>query len=427
MPSSRPWNITPYPKQRLTSSRGLSRPVSVLNGGLPDRRRTTDNELRLQHLFVQSHQAMELQGGSNTPCFSAQDSMLSDNNQSDDGRSRALRFMTPGACTNCKESRAKVHPATLFLTLEDKPTDSNLQQCDNRQPECGSCTSKSLEATCRYGKSATINIVNASEMGGSGPDDNISSQRLTLGTSFPGPNLFYSTSDVRAPNRGADGRRGISNSDTLQKTALINSLIDMGCTPPFDDIPLSFQMAISNRFTPRQVHEFSTDLELAFSHPRPVFCFGSTMWPAIIRCLTTGTTLRGIAKCMTPATIHGYNRHEVRSAGFPGLVPSMSAKDEVKGMVLFGLHDSQRRRLHKFQNGMYDLKKDVVEIELCDGTKIAHEAGVYVWNRGMERLIPLWHKIWSPSEFMKTEFYRNLIVDFAEEEDALIATSKVKG
>ncbi|OCL01896.1 hypothetical protein AOQ84DRAFT_275629, partial [Glonium stellatum] len=108
---------------------------------------------------------------------------------------------------------------------------------------------------------------------------------------------------------------------------------------------------------------------------------------------------------MTVATIRGYRRHAVRRASWPAMVPTNDPRDKICGMVVFGLQDSQRRSIHEFQSGMFDFKRDNVEIELRDGSKIQQEVGLYVWNQPPSLLVPIEERMWSPSDLLESEWF----------------------
>ncbi|OCL07805.1 hypothetical protein AOQ84DRAFT_294388, partial [Glonium stellatum] len=92
-------------------------------------------------------------------------------------------------------------------------------------------------------------------------------------------------------------------------------------------------------------------------------------------------------------------------------------RDEVHGMLVFGMLDSQRRAIHAFENGMFDLRRVDVQVELRDGSTITHEAGVYVWSQEETKLVPPEERRWSPSDLMQSEwFLANIALARAEEE-----------
>ena len=213
-----------------------------------------------------------------------------------------------------------------------------------------------------------------------------------------------------------------SNSRTkerYERLEYINKFRGMGFFRDPDDLPKSLRIAVTNRFTHQQVEDIYADLRLAFSSTRPFFFIGSYMFPATIRLKTSGTRLRSIAQNMTPAILRGYNRHAVFGVDWPALAPSLRETDSVRGMAVFGLHDSQRKGIHSFQGGMFDLKKDIVEIELSDGSSMKLEASMYVWNRDNRHLVPMEYGAWSPEDFLESEFYQDITEPIRVEEAAL--------
>jgi hypothetical protein len=184
------------------------------------------------------------------------------------------------------------------------------------------------------------------------------------------------------------------------------------------DLPKSFLMALQNRFSHSDIIRFREDLKLGFNNPLPYFVLGSFMFPATLRAVTTSWTLRDLAMSMCPATVRGYQRRCVPWAQWPAVLPAPSeVAAEIKGMLVFGITESQRSRIHAFEGGMFDLKRVEVEVELSNGEIWKHEAGMYVWNKG-EEILNGPEKAWSPSMLMTSEWHqRNIERASAEEED----------
>lgn len=234
----------------------------------------------------------------------------------------------------------------------------------------------------------------------------------------------YAGEESVLPN---SGRTWISDSSNdsfqfqseAQKERLAVMLRRMSLRHSLSDIPCSFLIALANRFTLRQIQQFRVDMNLAFSQFLPFFFCGAFIFPSTVRMKTYGTTLRGIAEAMTVATIRGYRRHAVRRASWPAMVPTNDPRDKICGMVVFGLQDSQRRSIHEFQSGMFDFKRDNVEIELRDGSKIQQEVGLYVWNQPPSLLVPIEERMWSPSDLLESEWFSYITEGCAEEEEAL--------
>ena len=120
---------------------------------------------------------------------------------------------------------------------------------------------------------------------------------------------------------------------------------------------------------------------------------------------------------MTPAILRGYKRHAVRGAPWPALLPSADPTEETMGMLLFGVPEPQRQRLHAFQNDMFDLSRATVELELKDGSKMFHEALTYVWNGPSSELVSPHVKAFSPSDMFQSQWLSDIFRRVQVEED----------
>lgn len=233
---------------------------------------------------------------------------------------------------------------------------------------------------------------------------------------------FYPVEPKDDSNSQSNGHDAYQEGDSLRKT-----LADMGFTTLPSALPKSFLRAAANRFTKEQVEQFTADLKLGYNNPLPYFVCGSFMFPATLRAITTGLTLGMLAANMCPATLRGFERRCVLSAEWPAIVPAADPHAEeavVQGMMVFGIADSQRARVHRFEGGMFDLRRVTVQMELKDGSMWNHEAGVYVWNRAESRLLPLAEKKWSPDMLLTSQWHLRVISRTAKEEEGLRETSQ---
>ncbi|KAF2735911.1 hypothetical protein EJ04DRAFT_511370 [Polyplosphaeria fusca] len=189
-----------------------------------------------------------------------------------------------------------------------------------------------------------------------------------------------------------------------------------------DDIsslPRSFIIAVNNRFTRDDLARFQEDAELNFSHSLPYFFSGSFIFPSCLRAVTDGTTLLSVARSMTPATLLGHNRFAVRGQPWPAMLPSINPEDCVKGFLVFGMLDSQRRAIHRFENNMFDLRRTKAEIELKDGERVTMDTGVYVWNQEPDRLVKKEETEWRVEHLIGSSWF-NGIIQRAEEEEMML-------
>jgi len=184
-------------------------------------------------------------------------------------------------------------------------------------------------------------------------------------------------------------------------------------------LPKSFVMAIENLLRKDDIENFRLEMKLGFSQDLPYFFAGAFMFPATIRAVTNGTTVQGIISSMTAATLRGYKLHAVKGGPWPALSPSNDPRDEVTGMAVFGLHDSQRQSIHRFYGGMFDFKRAIIEIEMFEGVVIPLEVGVYVWNRSDDDLIPTELATWDPNEMLRSDWLQIIFEQVRPEEIAL--------
>jgi hypothetical protein len=190
---------------------------------------------------------------------------------------------------------------------------------------------------------------------------------------------------------------------------------DFGFRERPEELPKPLQIAMANRLAKWQVER------LASQRHRPFFFVGTWIFPAGAWALTFGIgwmSLQDIANSMTLATLRGYNRHAVKSQNRPALYPGSSVHSAAKGMILFGLHE-YHQTIHELQGGMYDRKKEIVEIELADSSSMQVEVDVYVWNGEVSELFPLTEKDWSPMDFLNSPFYEPMAIACANAEECL--------
>jgi hypothetical protein len=192
----------------------------------------------------------------------------------------------------------------------------------------------------------------------------------------------------------------------------------MGFTGPYSNLPKSFLLAIHNRIARDQFLQPRTET-LPFKQYAPLFAVGAFLFPGTVCAITERKPLRDIAQNMTPAVLRGYQRRSVEGRSFPALVPSSDSIVEVTGMLIFGLNNADRKAMHAFQSGMYDLSRVTVEIELQDSTKEFHEALAYVWNGPLAELVPLENRSWSPSDMLRGEWMSS-ILELVEHEEAAL-------
>jgi serine/threonine protein kinase len=202
-------------------------------------------------------------------------------------------------------------------------------------------------------------------------------------------------------------------------------------------LPKSMVIAMKNRFTHEQILQLTSNVELPGRSTRslssrelPLFFYGDCMFPAIIYAETKSVissdascrTLLSIATNMTPAILRGYTRYRCDEDAFYTVGPTIcftnSVEDMVRGMVVFSMHDPQRRRMHQYMCGIEEPRKELVQIELRDGQTLEQEVLVYVWNQDLAMLTS-YNRDWQPIELLGNEWYEEKIGPIEEDEKAL--------
>ncbi|KAJ9244013.1 putative disease resistance protein Aig2 [Paecilomyces variotii] len=94
-----------------------------------------------------------------------------------------------------------------------------------------------------------------------------------------------------------------------------------------------------------------------------LFFYGTLMAPQILHRVCHGRPdpepWQKNMLTIRPAILHGYRRHRVRNADYPGIIPSSSSSESsVLGTVVSGLTDGDVYRLDRFEGDEY-VKKPV--------------------------------------------------------------------
>ncbi|KAK1826773.1 AIG2-like family-domain-containing protein [Podospora conica] len=112
----------------------------------------------------------------------------------------------------------------------------------------------------------------------------------------------------------------------------------------------------------------------------------------------------------TPAVLHGYVRHRVEGAAYPGIIASADDGASVRGKYVTGLSDANLERLDFFEGGQYERRTVTVKLLKRAGDAAtgagnvegeARQAGVYVFR------IPgdLEDKEWDFEAFQRDEMH----------------------
>ena len=110
-----------------------------------------------------------------------------------------------------------------------------------------------------------------------------------------------------------------------------------------------------------------------------------------------------------PAILHAHQRHKVKHADYPAILPSPPSSS-VRGTLVQGLTDGDIWRLDIFEGSEYARRKVSVRVIGEEGTGDAHlegteqvQAETYIWTAGVDRLEAL---EWDFSEFVREKMKR---------------------
>jgi hypothetical protein len=70
------------------------------------------------------------------------------------------------------------------------------------------------------------------------------------------------------------------------------------------------------------------------------------------------------------------------------MLPSTTSKDSMRGMLVFGMLESQRKVIHRFKGEMFDLRRTGFEVKLKGEERVVVDVVVFLAlaNRGVRGL-----------------------------------------
>ncbi|KAF2497141.1 hypothetical protein BU16DRAFT_526166 [Lophium mytilinum] len=180
------------------------------------------------------------------------------------------------------------------------------------------------------------------------------------------------------------------------------------------------------------------------------FFYGTLMAPAVLHRVIHGTAtptpFQRSLLTIRPALLPRFQRHKVRAADYPAILPANSTTS-VRGTLVTGLNDGDIWRLDIFEGHEYARRKVVVRVlesegegigavgadgevkaenEVTEGEEV--QAEVYVWVAGKERLEP---QEWDFGEFVREKMGRWVGTgaegEYAEVDDAVAAQDPTGG
>jgi hypothetical protein len=120
---------------------------------------------------------------------------------------------------------------------------------------------------------------------------------------------------------------------------------------------------------------------------RPLFAYGSLMFPAIIK------TVIGRIPESHPGVVKGYRRLVVTGESFPGLIRANDGSTEsVQGLVYLDLTREEWKRIIAFEDDFYELSGVAVD---CSGEKLS--ALAFIVPPSQKALLS--EQVWNPDRF----------------------------
>lgn len=324
-------------------------------------------------------------------------------------------------------------------TVESPPTDNAMEFVSSVSPADGARSSSNPD-TSTFGslgiRSLAVASNTTSSMHYESPDHNQVQQQKRSSSKRPLTATQRETS-TKNKKRGqtqqtkvySDYRGSADNSDSLRRRLPVKKRSNVEGDGQ-KSLPYCFLMAQRNRLSRQQVLGF-----IAASHnieslmPRStrgsrgsekiIFCYGDYMLPDVIYAETCvrskpsqyaqWSTLEGLIRHMTPAVLYGYGRFCPDASEGLNSIPTVKATgsitDEVRGMLVFGWHDSHTQGSRKYESKHeHDVEEEVV-LELQDGNTMKVGATLRVWNEDLvDRLTP-YDCNWEPHDMLQSEWY----------------------
>lgn len=143
------------------------------------------------------------------------------------------------------------------------------------------------------------------------------------------------------------------------------------------NLPPSFVLAAQNELS----YERMISLQESVHWSLPYFFYGAQMFPSIL-CGTArmNKSLTYVAKMMTPAKVHDFNRHALRGPAWPAAVQSPNPADHIISMLVFGISGAAQAYLNDFQGGSSELRTARANFTFNDGRLCTMDCKMYVHN-----------------------------------------------
>jgi gamma-glutamylcyclotransferase (GGCT)/AIG2-like uncharacterized protein YtfP len=168
------------------------------------------------------------------------------------------------------------------------------------------------------------------------------------------------------------------------------------------------------------------------------FFYGTLMAPQVLHRVIWGsqtppTPAHASMLRIRPAILHAHQRHKVKHADYPAILPT-SSSSTVRGTLVQGLTDGDIWRLDIFEGSEYDRRKVCVKVlqgngdfeqkeeENVEGEEV--EAETYIWIAGADRLEA---QEWDFSEFVRDKMKRWVGKEGAQADEGFQGRTSING
>jgi gamma-glutamylcyclotransferase (GGCT)/AIG2-like uncharacterized protein YtfP len=168
------------------------------------------------------------------------------------------------------------------------------------------------------------------------------------------------------------------------------------------------------------------------------FFYGTLMAPQVLHRVIWGsqtppTPAHASLLRVRPAILHAHQRHKVKHADYPAVLPT-SSSSTVRGTLVDGLTDGDIWRLDIFEGSEYERRKVKVKVlegngdlqqkeaENVEGEAV--EAETYVWIAGAQRLEA---EEWDFAEFVRDKMKRWVGKEGAEADEGFQGRASING
>lgn len=149
----------------------------------------------------------------------------------------------------------------------------------------------------------------------------------------------------------------------------------------------------------------------------PYFFYGAQMFPSVLRnSAGLKRPLKEVITTMTPATVRGFRCHALQNRSWPAAIRGDPYKDNIVGMLAFGLPEHVQGCLDRFQGGSSAREVVRARFNHDDGGSCEIDCYIYLTGQGSNTSVLAEDKEWLVSDLMRDPWHlQNLASAKAEE------------